>query len=474
MKEGSCISQVIVPNFFNHKLLHIFLIILIKFRNPIKMVNMNQDYTRYTIDKYILKITGVFNYDKAFNIKALQSDFEELQFSEETLKFSKDYFYPEFRKQFFSSDKARHKILIKNHHDALKVNLFEFKRNSETEIAKDIALCIKDSRLDLFEDGFGMFTLNIQIDADSITLFQYSDACYLTRNFESKIKNSKYEKWHELIENEILLGSLTKGKSVLVDEYSGSKYKLYMVVDIPELQQKETIKPLLFDIGTVSMIGSANGNTYFSMDKDYIKQLVKHNSISVFNNWEGLALLDTFSVVGNKILDTDWKLFTYTSIYHSIYLYGLFIKYELFKHNYDISDLDEDKREDFQDFIAKYYYNYLSYNFLPTEIYNKIRLSLDIEKELNLLNEKIVAVGQRIQEEQQDRTNKILGIVTVLSSLSSAQPVYDYLIIGQKILGWNVAFYWTVTISIVLLLIAGIAFYVFGRNILKWIKKRKK
>jgi hypothetical protein len=145
----------------------------------------------------------------------------------------------------------------------------------------------------------------------------------------------------------------------------------------------------------------------------------------------------------------------------------------LFKHNYDISDLDEDKREDFQDFIAKYYYNYLSYNFLPTEIYNKIRLSLDIEKELNLLNEKIVAVGQKIQEEQQDRTNKILGIVTVLSSLSSAQPVYDYLIIGQKILGWNVAVYWTITISIVLLLLGGVAFYVFGKNILKWVKKRK-
>jgi hypothetical protein len=111
---------------------------------------------------------------------------------------------------------------------------------------------------------------------------------------------------------------------------------------------------------------------------------------------------------------------------------------------------------------------------LPTEIFNKIKTALDIEKELQLLNEKIVAVGQRIQEEQQDRTNKILGIVTVLSSLSSAQPVYDYLIVGQKILGWNVAFYWTVTISIVLLLLGGVAFYVFGKNILKLIKKRKK
>ena len=58
-------------------------------------------------------------------------------------------------------------------------------------------------------------------------------------------------------------------------------------------------------------------------------------------------------------------------------------------------------------------------------------------------------------------------------SIAKDQPVYDYLIIGQKSLGWNVAFYWTVTISIVLLLLGGVAFYVFGKNILKWVKKRK-
>jgi hypothetical protein len=178
-------------------------------------------------------------------------------------------------------------------------------------------------------------------------------------------------------------------------------------------------------------------------------------------------------VVGNKILDNKEKEETYSSVYFGVYLYCLFLKYNLFKYSFEIADLDEDRRSNLQDFMSKYYFNYISYNFLPTEIFNKIKTALNIEKELQLLNEKIVAVGQKIQEEQQDRTNKILGIVTVLSSLSSAQPVYDYLIIGQKILGWNVAFYWTVTISIVLLLLGGIAFYVFGQTITKWYKKRK-
>ena len=185
-------------------------------------------------------------------------------------------------------------------------------------------------------------------------------------------------------------------------------------------------------------------------------------------------MLDTFTVVGNKILDQNWKKETYSNIYYGIYLYCLFLKYNLFKYNFEISDLDEDRRSNFQDFLAKYYFNYISYNFLPTEIFYKIRTALDIEKELQLLNEKIVAVGQKIQEEQQDKTNKILGIVTVLSSLSSAQPVYDYLVIGQKYLGWDVALYWTVAILIVLILGGGVGFYVFGKNILTWIKKREK
>jgi hypothetical protein len=210
------------------------------------------------------------------------------------------------------------------------------------------------------------------------------------------------------------------------------------------------------------------------MDRDYVQQLIKKNTISVFNNWEGIALLDSFTVVGNKILDAPYKKETYSNVYYGIYLYCLFLKYNLFKYNFEIADLDEDRRSNFQDFLSKYYFNYISYNFLPTEIFNKIKTALDIEKELKLLNEKIVAVGQKIQEEQQDRTNKILGIVTVLTSVSSVQPVCDYLIQGQKMLGWSTEIYWITTISIVLVLGAGVGFYVFGKTILKWIKKRKK
>ena len=427
---------------------------------------MTKDYTQFGIENYILKITGVFNYDKDFLKKAKNSDYIDLKYINEDLNYFKDYFYPDFRKHFFSNDPLRHKILIRKNAVNPIVDLCKGD--------KKVQLKITESRLDLFDEGFGLFTLNLEIQSEIVDLSKFSDAAFLARNFETTIENSNFTKWHEFIDNEILLGSITKGQSIKVDEYSGTKYKLYMVLDIPELVEKEMMKSLLFDIGTLSRIGSAIGNSYDSMDKDYIDRLIKNNSISVFNNYEGLALLDTFSVVGNKILDQNWKKETYSSVYYGIYLYCLFLKYHLFKYNFEIADLDEDRRSNFQDFLSKYYFNYISYNFLPTEIFNKIKTALDIEKELQLLNEKIVAVGQKIQEEQQDRTNKILGIVTVLTSVSSVQPVYDYLLEGQKMLGWSTQIYWITTISIVLVLAAGVGFYVFGKTILKWIKKKSK
>jgi hypothetical protein len=427
---------------------------------------MTQDYTQYSIENYILKITGVFNYDKEFSKKAKNSSYENLKYRKDDLIYYKDYFYPDFRKQFYSNDISRHEILILKYGVNPIVDLCKGDKKVQLKIA--------ESRLDLFDEGFGLFTLNLEIQSEIVGMSKFSDAAYLARNFETIIENNKYTKWHEFIESEILLGSITKGQSIKVDEYSGTKYKLFMVLDIPELVEKATMKSLLFDIGTLSRIGSAIGNSYDSMDKEYIDRLVKNNSISVYNNYEGLALLDTFTVVGNKILDQNLKKETYSTVYYGIYLYCLFLKYQLFKFNYDISDLDDDRRSIFHDFMSKYYFNYISYNFLPTEIFNKIKTALDIENELKVLNEKIVTVGQKIQEEQQDKTNKILGIVTLLTSVSSIQPVYDYLIEGQKMLGWSSEIYWLTTISIVIILGAGVGYYVFRKNILKWIKKRKK
>ena len=186
------------------------------------MVNINQDYTQFGIENYILKITGVFNYDNEFLKKATQSNYQEFQFPADFEKFSKDYFYPHLRNQFFNNDKKRHVILVRENAESSIVDLFS--KNYDGSKSKQVKLKITESRVDLFDDGFGLFALNIKIQSEKVDLFKYSDAAFLTRNFETYIEHTHYEKWHEYIEKEVLLGSSTRGQAIKVDEYSGSKY----------------------------------------------------------------------------------------------------------------------------------------------------------------------------------------------------------------------------------------------------------
>jgi hypothetical protein len=421
--------------------------------------------TAIPVSNYILKITGVFNYTSAFEKNAIQSGYHFLEYTANEVNTYKDFFYPDFRKHFFSNHKSRHQILLKSDFENTLLSL-------GTE-RKSIGISIAEARLDLFDDGFGLFTIDIKIEKEQLNLSDFSDASYFTRNFETPLINSSYEKWHQYIDNEILLGAITRGESIKVDDYSGTKYKLYMIVDSPEQVTVDQRDNLLIDLATISQVGATGSDNSNSLDPYYYKKLLEKNAIAVYGNWKGIALLDTFTVFGSGILSQDWQKNTYSKTYYTIYLYCLFVKYSLFKFNYEIADLDEDRRTTFQQFMSKYYYNYISYNFLPTELFTKIKFGLDIDNERNLLNQKIELVGKQIQEEQQDRTNKILGIVTVLTSLSSVQTVYEYLLIGQKWLGWNAQIYWIVTITAALVIGGGVAFYVFGQTIIKWFKKRK-
>lgn len=119
------------------------------------MVKMTKDYTQFAIKNYILKITGIFNYDKGFLKKAKNSDYIDLKYEKEGVNYFKDYFYPDFRKQFFSNDPSKHEILVRKNAVNSIVDLCKGD--------KKVKLKITESRIDLFDEGFGLFTLNLEI-----------------------------------------------------------------------------------------------------------------------------------------------------------------------------------------------------------------------------------------------------------------------------------------------------------------------
>ena len=79
----------------------------------------------------------------------------------------------------------------------------------------------------------------------------------------------------------IKIASDSQSPKVEVDEYSGSKFKLFTLLDIEETISKEQTEELLYDIGCVAKIGSAGSNEDFSPSVDYYNSLLA-NKISVF------------------------------------------------------------------------------------------------------------------------------------------------------------------------------------------------
>jgi len=419
----------------------------------------------YIVNKYILKIVGVFHFNKEFYNNAINNGYQNLINDDFEKNYYKDTYYPDVRKVMFLNETNQHKV-IKKIFQAEDIVL-----KHEFITSKQISLKIIDSRIDLFENEFGLFSINLKINKEDILLTDLSDASFLSRGFDNIVMSQKEVKWHQYIENKILLNQSTRGEGITIDDYSGSKYKTYLILDSNSFENNTTDSRnfALADLSTFNRIGTSESNDNNSFSVAYQSKIKKQGNISIFNGWTGQALLDSYTVVGDQILANENAIKTYDKTYFTIYIYCLYLKYTLFKYNYEISDFDEDKREHFGDFIKKYYFPYISYNFLPTEIFNSIREGLDIEKELVIIENKIKSIGESIQEDQQKRTNKILGIVSVITAIPQAIPVWDKINEIEKQLNWNPILFWSLMITLLLTIGIYLIVFIFGKKqVLKW------
>ena len=257
---------------------------------------------------------------------------------------------------------------------------------------------------------------------------------------------------------------------VKVDDYSGSKFKLFTVLNLEEQIDVITREELLYDIGCGAKIGSAGGNENLSPSADYFKSLL-NNKISVFNNYTILPLFDSVTVIGNQLIENNpdsYKRKTWSESYFRIILYNLFIKYNLFRYNSELHEESEigevELREKFENFLNTYNLSHISYNFLPNLIYQKHRESLDIDNELKLFQKRINRISESIKEEQQKRSNVLLAIVGVFTSISSIEPIYGF-IEGSRIkLDFNLFGYYLILSLILILLAIPILIYLFPQK----------
>ena len=427
------------------------------------------------VNNSIIRISGIFESDLN---STSERKFKEAGYIDETIKdqqFHKNYWYPEFRDIFFRKEnkETAARILVKSCNE--KVTFL--RRNHEKEVVKKTQTTINSKEVYLFPNGLHFFS--ISFDTTGLSLVDISDLTFSIRNFTAELEGYKESEWVKWVENEVIAGikiySTWDQKTIPVDEYSGSKFKLYSVVDLEpnDSINQQVIDELLYDIGCVAKIGSAGGKEYFSPSESYYNLLLK-DKISAFNNYAMLPLFDTFTTVGFGILSNDFSHITYNETYFRIYLFNLFIKYNLYRYNSDMR-LDSVKtRNQFEKFLNNYNISTISYNFLPNLIFEKHRKSMLVEEELAKFEERINRISQAIQEEQQKRSNMLLAVVGAMTSISSIEPVFGFMENTRNSLKWGkFGFYFLVSTLLISLAIPLVA-YLFPDKKRKFLNKWKK
>ena len=431
-----------------------------------------------TVNNSIVRIVGVFEQNltkNKFKAKLIASGFKTIEENDPS-SFHKNYWYPEFRDMFFlQKNETSTKIYTK--YPDVKIDFF-VRNNKTTGIDETIRVEIGKIELFTFKDGLNLFAIEVSITQKELSY--YSDLTFVIRDFYRKVMdNGKEYNWVNWIEEFCLCGvkisSKPEEKNVKVDDYSGSKFKLYTILDIEEELDDQTREELLYDVGCVAPIGSAGGNFDLTPSKKYYKELMK-NKISVFSNYEILPLFDSYTAIGKNILEADQSSFkrkTWAESYFRIYLYNLFIKFNLYRYNSELMDDSEEIRDKFEEFINTYNLSHLSYHFLPNKIFHQHRESLEIDSELKKFQQRVNKINLSIQEKQQKRTNLLIAVFTIITSLSSITPIWSSLQGLKNNLQWsNFLFYGAI---IIILIIVGVPVisYLFPEKTKKIIRQWK-
>lgn len=389
-----------------------------------------------SIQHAIIKVVGIFDYDKKFQQNLESSigytavpviDFKNAQFY-------RDKYYKEFNELMLTrtaknatrtyEKDLNSKILFKKFETIEKSGVIE-KR------VKEISAEISHLELKLFENNIGIFAMTVM--PDSLNFQEISDLTYCLRFFSTQVEGENIP-LHMWISKHVLGGKslrTSEEKEVDSDDYSGSKFKIYSAFSVDETNVENYDRDeLLFELGTASKLGSVSAKNYDTPSDEYYDEIM-NNKVSAFNSSTSLALLDSYTVIGHDLFYSNGEIHrnnfsSYNNIYFSIYLFNLYIKYNVFRFNSKFKDDPVRYKSRFEVFINEYNYSHISFDFLPNLIYSKMRAALGIEKEIEQFEKRLNALASNIQEEQEKRQAALLGIISIISSISAIEPIKEY------------------------------------------------
>jgi hypothetical protein len=433
------------------------------------------------IDEHIIKIVGVFSYDiKKDIVKFKSSGFDSMKIVElpsdqvlanfkmtksdvvdGTRKSYKNTYYKEFRGLMLTGEGDDNqpvgveKKAIKPFSRKKKFQETLKKRDHQGNFI-ELPFVTNEQELFLFPDGIGIFSISVELVEN--TIGRASDLTNQLRSFNTKIFTSKGEfEFHQWITENVLSGISLVGDKIEADEYSGSKFKVYSIFDISEQPGSYNRDHLLFELGTSSRLGTIQNNDFNSPSSEYYDMLMQDNKLSAFNNYEGLALLDSFTVIGTnnlKSLDSNYISYnTWNRTYFSIYIFNLYVRYNLFRYNAQFLNDPVKYRDKFEYFLNHFNFKHISFNFLPNMIFAKMRVSLGVEDEIEQFEKRLKNLAQSIQEQQEKKQAFLLTLISVISAFDAVGPIVEGINNVQQKSGLSpIGFYGLMAIVIIIAL----------------------
>lgn len=190
----------------------------------------------------------------------------------------------------------------------------------------------------------------------------------------------------------------------------GNKLKIFQTIKI---ETNEIEDEVLYEIGTSSPIGCVKDEQRPDLKpaESYFKRIMDENTVATFDNWRGLALVDSFTMLGKA--DSFYENDCNYLYFPLIYLRCLFEKTFCFSRNNAYRENRAGKKLTWEiEQMEKYYfYDNISYNFQPSILYQTMAKALDIKEEREELT-------KQVKDSEEKRFDRILAGISIFAVIS--------------------------------------------------------
>ena len=203
---------------------------------------------------------------------------------------------------------------------------------------------------------------------------------------------------------------------------NGNKFKIFQTIQIDTLTIEDS---KLYEIGTSSPIGCVGTDHWLAPSDDYYNSIIKQNSVSAFKNWKGLALMDSFTMLCNQ--NQWWR--NWNELYFPlIYMRCIFEKTFCFSRNtaYRMGSNVENLSQEIKEMEKYYFYNNISYNFLPNLLYEAVAKGMGLSAERQELSNQVHERAKDEHDRLRESADKRMTLIAILlSAFAIFSAVWD-------------------------------------------------